>query len=224
MSGVERSVTQLRTRGITRASPQEHRLRLPKSKPVRARQEDKMKLAIGLALLSFLPATCVAQSTSTSYWLLLQNDSRTWCGYSDSSAFRMVADTVRPTESARVTFSAGALTELTYQATPESGDWIVVDRYTPAKSGLKLRRAYLLTQENRKIIREATIDGRQLPHFHTMSVTTLDGRKTTISSVDYPDIPVRNQLSKFDFMPLAEQMKTGSQRSICQSSPLDSHG
>lgn len=174
------------------------------------------------ALLSLLPAACIAQNASTSFLVFLRNDGRTWCGYTDTTAFRIASDSVRPTESARVTYSSGKLTQLTYQATSESGDWIVVDSYTPAKSGLRLRRANLLTQEDRKIIQEATISGTRTPHFRTVDVSTLNGLKATLSDVDYPDVPVRYPLTQFPFMRLVKLMRSQSASRLCRK--LDDAG
>jgi hypothetical protein len=53
--------------------------------------------------------------------------------------------------------TSGKLTEVTDQVEPESGDWIVIDKYTPSNNEVHLRRANLLTQENLEVIQSAVI-------------------------------------------------------------------
>ena len=105
-----------------------------------------------------------AQVASLSYWLLLRDNGRTWCGYTNQDEFKSDVKELGPTDTVRVTFSADTLTEVTYQIEPESGDWVVVDKYTPIKDDLALRRANLLTQPNLEVIQETFIHGGKASH------------------------------------------------------------
>jgi hypothetical protein len=91
-----------------------------------------MRIAVVIAGLLTLSCGAYAQVASRSYWLLLKNDGHTWCGYADSAEFTSDVKNLKPTESARVMFSSDKLIEVTYQLSAESGDWVVVDKYTPS--------------------------------------------------------------------------------------------
>jgi hypothetical protein len=109
------------------------------------RREIKMRLVAARLVFAAVSSSASAQASSKSYWFLSKDDGRTWCGYSDMTEFESEADNLKPNESARVTYSSGKLTELTYQVESESGDWIVIDTYTPLHNEMLLRRANLLT-------------------------------------------------------------------------------
>jgi hypothetical protein len=156
------------------------------------------------------------QDSSKTYWLLSRDDGRTWCGYSDVSAFKSDADKRTPTESARVTYSAGKLLELMYQLEPESGDWIVIDTYTPSNDEVLLRRANLLTQQNLQIIQRTVIHDGKVEPLRVAGVTTLDGKKTKASNIDLPDVPVRSNLARIPFMSVASEMRSRSLSNFCK--------
>jgi hypothetical protein len=84
------------------------------------------------------------------------DDGHTWCGYRDSAQFKSDADKFTPTDSAIVTYLAGEMTALTFQVTPESEDWIVIDQYAPREIDVVLRRTILLAQAQLKIVQTAT--------------------------------------------------------------------
>jgi YD repeat-containing protein len=123
-------------------------LRLPVlCSPVRGQLEE-VEVRFLLTILSLGLAACsIAQTTpgptaipvvvpeSRSYLVLLAEDGHTWCAYEHVAAFEAAVEKTRPTETARATFLADKLIELTHQIEAESGDWIVVDRYTPKDGG-----------------------------------------------------------------------------------------
>ncbi len=133
------------------------------------------------------------------------------------SDFQAEAAKVKPTDSARVTFTADKLTELTYQIEAESGDWIVIDKYTPKDGGTVLRRANLLAQENLQVIQEAAIRGGKADPFHVVSVSTLDGKKAKLSSdVDLPEVPVRSNLLAIPPVQIVVQMRSLAVGKLCK--------
>lgn len=176
----------------------------------------KMRLVAAVLVFAAVSSSASAQASSKSYWLLSRDSGHTWCGYSDMTDFKSEADKLKPTESAIVTYSSGKLTELTYQVEPESGDWIVVDKYTPSDNKVFLRRANLLTQENLQVIQSAVIrDGNAEP-LRVVSVTTLEGKKTKASNVDFPNVPVRTTLARISFMAVVAEMRSQSISKVCR--------
>ena len=126
---------------------------------------------------------------------------------------------LQPAETVRVTYSADKLTDLTYQVEPESGDWVVVDTYTPSGDGLVLRRANLLTQPNLEVIQETTIRGGKAAAFHLVNVTTLDGKKadeSDASNIDYPNVPVMTDLIETPFVAVVSQMRRQAVPTLCK--------
>src|SRR6185312_9305941 len=135
-----------------------------------------------------------AQEGGKSYWFLLRADGKTWCGYEDKAQFMDQVNERTPLESARATYTSGNLAEFTFQIGAESGDWIVIDKYTPGANRVTVRRANLLAGPQLEIIQETTIQGGKVEPFHTVSITTLDGKKVDpqeeAARVDYPAVPI----------------------------------
>ena len=158
-----------------------------------------------------------AASESGSIFVLLREDGQTWCAYKYAAAFQAEVERAKPTDSARVTFSADKLTELAYQIEAESGDWVVVDKYTPKDGVVVLRRATLLAQENLQVIQEATIRGGKAGPFRLMSVGTLDGKSAELSpNADLPDVPVQTNLDAVPFVRLVVELRRQSAGQICK--------
>lgn len=176
-----------------------------------------MQFVIAFLALAVLSTAFTAPALSKSYWLLARNDDHTWCGYSNPAEFKSDAAKLRPGESARVTYSSGKLTEITYQVEPDSADWIVIDKYTESGNELRLRRANLLAQQNLEIIEETTIsDGKGKP-FSLVRVTTLDGRKAQAPpKLDLPSVPVRTTLSSMPFIEVLSEMRSRSMAKLCK--------
>lgn len=168
-----------------------------------------------LLMASFFTSAC-ASGESTSYFLLVKDDGRTWCAYSSKEQFDSDIGDSAPTESARVTYNSDGLEEITYQATPESGDWIVVDKYTMSVDRTVLRRAIILAQRRLQVIQETTISGDAIAPFHIVSTTTLDGKESTASNVELPDVEVKVNLSQFPFMALVKEMRNQSVSKLCR--------
>jgi len=173
-----------------------------------------MRLIPAVLILAVL--SCGAQILSRSYWLMLMDDGRTWCGYSEEAEFKSEADKLKPTETARITYSPDRLLELTYQVEPESGDWIVIDKYTPSGDEILLRRASLLTQSNLQVIQDTTIRQGKAEPFRIVNITTLDGKKAETSDIDFPSVPVRTNLSSTPFVALAAEMRSRSLATLCK--------
>ncbi len=176
-----------------------------------------MRFVAAIAVFMTLSYGTSAQVASTSYWLLLKDDGHTWCGYTNMTEFTSDVSKLKPTESARLTYSSDKLTEITYQVEPESGDWVVVDKYTPSNDELILRRANLLAQDNLQVIEEATIHGGKVGSFGIVSTTTLDGKKVETSNVDLPPVPVKASLSGMPFFDVADAMRKQSMPKLCKA-------
>jgi hypothetical protein len=171
-------------------------------------------------MVMFGLAACSAAQTvpaSESYSVLLMDDGQTWCAYRSPSEFETEAMRVMPTESVRLTYTANRLSELTHQVEAESGDWIVIDRYTLADGGATLRRATLLAQANRQVIQEAVIQGDTNSAFRVVSVSTLDGTRSELPpNVDLPELPVSTDLSVTPFARIVRDMRDLSIGKLCK--------
>lgn len=172
-----------------------------------------MKLLLVATLAVALPDLAFSQVSSGTYWFASGPVRSAWCGYSNEEAFKAGVESQKPTESARVVFSSGKVKELTYQVQPESGDWIVIDKYTSNPDGMALKRANLLAQENLQVIQRSTIKGSTASPFKVESITTLDGKKAKASKVDYPEVPIRTKPSKLPFMKLVKEL--GHTAKVC---------
>jgi hypothetical protein len=161
-------------------------------------------------------ACSAAQPASESFSVLLEDDGHTWCAYTNQDEFRADVAALKPTDSVRITYQANALADLTYQIEAESGDWIVIDKYTPSNGDLLVKRANLLAQENLQVTQEATIhDGKAGP-FHIVSVTTLDGKKAELSNVDLPAVPVKTDLADQTFVRVVAEMRSRALAKLCK--------
>jgi hypothetical protein len=173
-------------------------------------------MAIAAIVLMGSVACSAAPPVPESFNVLLKDDGHTWCAYKDPADFKAAAATLRPTDSARITYRASTLTELTYQVEAESGDWIVIDKYTPSNGDLLLRRANLMAQENLQIIQESTIHDGKAGSFHTVSVTTLDGKKAALSNIDLPPVPVKTDLFAQPFVRVVNEMRSRTVAKLCK--------
>jgi len=161
-------------------------------------------------------ACSAAQSVLESFNVLLKDDGRTWCAYRNPDEFKVDVATLRPTDSVRITYQENALVELTYQIEAESGDWIVLDKYTPSNGDLLLKRAVLLAQENLQIIQESVIHEGKLGAFHIVRVTTLDGKNAEMSDVDLPTVPAKTDLLGQPFVQVVMDLRSRSLSKLCK--------
>jgi hypothetical protein len=180
-------------------------------------------LSLGLAACSIAQTTPgptaipVVVPESRSSLVLLAEDGHTWCAYEHVAAFEAAVEKTRPTETARATFLADKLIELTHQIEAESGDWIVVDRYTPKDGGTMLRRASLLAQDDRQVIQEATIHAGKAEPFRMISVSTLNGKKAVLSpNADLPEVPVQTNLDMVPFVQLVVELRRQLVGQLCK--------
>ncbi len=163
--------------------------------------------------------TVTAAQGSESYSALLREEDETWCAYKNPTDFQAKAESVKPTDSARVTFTGDKLTELTYQIEAESGDWILVDKYTPNDwGGVVLRRVNLLAQANLRVIQETVIRGGKADPFHVVSVSTLDGgtRAELSPDVDLPEVPVKTDLLAVTPVQVVVQLRSQVIAELCK--------
>jgi hypothetical protein len=175
-----------------------------------------MRMLIALIFVAGSVACSAAEPAAESFNVLLKDDGHTWCAYADPAEFKADATTFKPTNSARITYQANTLTELTYQTQAESGDWIVIDKYTPSNGDLLLRRANLIVQVNLQVIQESVIHEGKVGVFRTVSVTTLDGKKAELSNADLPDVPAKTDLTRQPFVRVVAEMRSRAVAKLCK--------
>lgn len=159
-----------------------------------------------------------AQTASQSYWLLSKDDGQTWCGYEKQAAFKSIADTLEPIQSVRVSYSSDTLSDLTYKVNAESGDWIVIDKYTPAGTEIRLLRATLFVQAELQVIEDATIRHGKVGPFRIDSVTTFAGKRAEVpNGIDFPNVPIWTDLAATPFMTVVAEMRGRSLVTLCRS-------
>jgi hypothetical protein len=182
--------------------------------------EADVRLLLGATLfVMVLPFGVYAQGAGWTCWVLSKNDGHTWCGYIDNAEFMSEAEKLVGRITARVTCSLGnTITEVAYQVEPESGDWIVIDKYTSSAGELALRRATLLPEPQLVIIQDAIIRGGKVEPFRLVSITKPGGEKVDgdVSTIDLPQVPVRTSLSAIPGMAVASEMRSKSMRSLCK--------
>lgn len=214
---------------IIRVSRRALLLEQPGSGPVRLRREADMvstKAAVAVVAIVLMTSTSRAQSPSSTYWLLFDESERAWCGYSDESEFQALAANLKPLESARVVFTSGKPTEVTYQLNAESGDWLLLDRYSFGPQQATLKRTTAYTQSGIRVVQEGRIRKGGETRLSVASVTNL--RDTTAGStaslkdlgypLDYLNLPVKESPSQFPFMAIADSMVKNSLSALCGSS------
>lgn len=176
-----------------------------------------MPFVIAIVAMLSMPSAIAAKPVSQEYWLFLNADGRTWCGYDDADAFKSAVAGITPSESAKVTYASGSLAEVTYQVEPASADWIVIDQYTPSTDSTILRRTNLLAQQGLEIIQELTIRAGKVEPFRLLSVTKLTGQKAEAPrTTNFPSLPIRTNLAQMPFMAVVDQMRTESIGKLCR--------
>lgn len=174
-------------------------------------------LLLAFAVTS-LVARASAQSDSPTYWLLQQNDGNTWCGYRDSTAYMADAARLQPEATVKAVYASGRLVEVTDVVEAESGDWMVIDQYTPSDTGVRLLRRYRFTQADREIDKETVIRHGQAQPFRIVDVTTLARKKAPLDTtyIDFPEVPVERNLSTTPYVVVIDQMRKSSLQRICR--------
>lgn len=173
-----------------------------------------MKLAMGVLVAAFLSTAALGGSTPRSYWFLM-NDDQTWCGYADEKKFQAQAEEVKPLESARLTLASGVPSEITYQIQPESGDWVIADKYSILPKVMKVKRATIFVQSGIEVIQEGDVRTGAASPLKITSVKNLKGQPASSENLDYPDLPIKTNISAFPFVSLAETMYKKSLPRLC---------
>jgi hypothetical protein len=164
------------------------------------------------------PEKAPTTSAPESYSVLLKEKDQMWCAYRNQAEFQAEAEELNPTENANVTFSAGKPSAITHVVAAESGDWVVIDTYTPRDSEVTLRRENRLMQgEGVEVTQEAAIrEGRSGP-FQLVTVTTLDGKKVDLPpNLDYPPVSPLTDLPAANFVRVVSELRGGSLGKLCK--------
>lgn len=171
-----------------------------------------LKVAAALALIS---SASVAQTGSKTYSLLFDENKNTWCGYTDDAKFQEISGKIQPLESARVVYKAGVLSEITYQVQPESGDWIVIDKYSLSPKQTYLRRAFVFAQSGVQVVKEGRVTKGGPNQLSLVSAANANGSKASIRNLDFPSVAINGDPYGFIFMKIAEPMKNKSLQVLC---------
>ena len=73
-----------------------------------------------------------------------------------------------------------------------------------------------MAQENLQIIQEATIHDGRAGAFHVVNVTTLDGKKAELSTVDFPAVPIKTDLVGQPFVRVVTDMRSRAVARLCK--------
>ena len=151
------------------------------------------------------------------YSALLKDDGHTWCVYKNLADYQADANKQKLLETASLTYSSNRLAELSYKIEAESGDWIVIDKYTPFENGADLRRINLLAQANLNVIQETVIHGAKSDAFKLISVSTQDEMDAELRpDVVLPEVPVKTNVLEFPFAQLVVEMRTQPIEKLCK--------
>jgi hypothetical protein len=140
-------------------------------------------MRIVVLLLCALSAAVAAQGGSSTYYHSLIADKGIWCGYSDHAEFIAQEEIHNPGNDASVIYSStGELREISYDSVPHSGDWRIVDTYTPLGKGvLRLVWENALGIDRVNVVQDANIREGKAEPFRIKSVTTQgDGKPTKV--------------------------------------------
>lgn len=176
-----------------------------------------MRLMASMFALAALPCAISAQTASRTYWVISQQDD-TWCGYTNEAEFKSIVDTNPPLESARLTYASHKLKEVTDQTNAESGDWIVIDKYTLSDTAIHLRRANVFVQQQVEVVQDAMIRHGKASPFRIVNVASTDPkREADTVALDYPDMPVVTDLYATPYVAIADEMRTRSLTRLCRA-------
>lgn len=174
-----------------------------------------MRFGKWIAAIVFIARVSWAQAPAQSYSFLFDENKHAWCGYANEKKFQEITAQIQPLESARVAYKAGQPSEITYQIQPESGDWIVVDKYSVSLHQTVLRRTFVFAQSGIQVIKEGVITKGGSNHLSLVFAKNSDGSKASLEDVDFPSVPIQKDPSEFPFVKLAESMKRKSLATVC---------
>lgn len=184
---------------------------------------DMRETAFIVILLALSSSVWAQKAAPSRYWLLREEDRGVWCGYTDEATFNSAAERVKPAEAVKVTYMSGRLLDLTYQVEPESGDWLVIDKYTPTRrNAILLLRTTRLTQQRLEVIQDTTIRRGKAQPLRRVSVTTFEGKpledpQAQASVIDFPSVPVEARLAASVWMSVVTDMRHRSLTTLCKA-------
>ena len=148
------------------------------------------------------------------YWIMLSRENGPWCGYTNESLFKRDMQKVGPTETARIVAAEKKVAKITYQISAESGDWIVLDKYSSTATGFYLSRSFLMSNYDAKVTQDIEIlrgdvrRGRQ-------TATDLEGKKPKKFDEVLPDIEIAKKLSDFPFYKALQKLLENPVAKVC---------
>ncbi|WP_288937495.1 hypothetical protein [uncultured Sphingomonas sp.] len=162
-----------------------------------------MKTIFGIVAAGLLSGSALCSPTSKISWFLYDEERGAWCGFTSEAAFQDKANKEKPLASARVKLVSGTPSEITYQVQPESGDWVIADRYSFLPGRISLKRATIFAQTGMQVIQRAIIRRGVATRLQLLSVRNVDGSSAGIKDVDVPLVPFKEDASQFHFLPIA---------------------
>lgn len=146
----------------------------------------------------------------------------TWCGYKDATEFRTEVENQEPLETAVISLKGGKIANYTHQTNAESGDWLIVDRYTPKRNHTLVRRTIFLSENKITIIKEATIKNHVVSPLRLLSVTRLNDKSTQKilnidPTLDVPDVQIQLNIDNTPAMRLGSYLVAHSNPHLCDT-------
>ncbi|MES1201467.1 MAG: hypothetical protein ABUS57_08450 [Pseudomonadota bacterium] len=175
------------------------------------------RLALAILTSAILAPCAHAQPSSQTYYAFLRDDGRTWCAFKDPAQLHSAATSF--TDAVSVTYASDRLDEVVYRVEPESGDWLVIDRYTPANGGWMLRRtSAILESTGRRVTQEANVRESGPTPLRVVNVTTLDGdHPADLSGIDIPEVPILTRPSEGAFVQVIGHMRSRNLSTLCEA-------
>jgi hypothetical protein len=181
---------------------------------------DEMR-SIAALLLIFGGCSAFGAEAGKVYYLLFSETAHSWCGYTEEDRFKTDVANVSPFETTRISYRNGDMVEFTYQLSAESGDWVVVDTYTPRAADLAVKRANLLSQQQVTIIQEGFVKGGRIGNLRDVETTSFDGKSLALEKkirdgMDLPRVPVLTDLTKTLQVTLVSEMQRRATDFLCE--------
>lgn len=176
-----------------------------------------MKFIIGVLAATLLSSSGLSQASPKVSWFLYDEGKKAWCGYTNEALFQDKADKLKPLESARVTLVSGVPSEITYQVQPESGDWVMADKYIFSLRRIDLKRVTIYAQNGVQVSQHSIIRNGAATKLQLISVKNVDGSTADISGVDVPSIYIKTGVGQFRFLPIAQTLAKRPAAMLCGS-------
>ncbi len=142
--------------------------------------------------------------------MLLENDAtRQWCAYGSETRWKKDRDRTEALAVGSVTYADGHIAQITVTEEGESGDWIVKDQYSLARTGditSLLRRIHVLPGRRSVTIRYRICKRKAIETARVEKDLSTGAVLTRPEAIWLPDYPIRTRVEQF---PYAAMFKLG---------------